>query len=99
MEDEHSNGVTNGGVLETGKADRSVWLMKCPLVVAKAWQSHSSSSSSSSSSLDSHPVAKVVLSIDPLRPDSSPEVLKFDFNIYAVTDSNNLAWFFPKLGG
>ncbi|GMN35663.1 hypothetical protein TIFTF001_005434 [Ficus carica] len=49
--------------LDTGKAERSVWLMKCPLVVAKSWQSHNPS--------DPHPLAKVVLSLDPLHSDDS----------------------------
>ncbi|EMS61649.1 hypothetical protein TRIUR3_01104 [Triticum urartu] len=49
--------------LETARADRSVWLMKCPPVVSQAWQGASSSSG------DANPnpvVAKVVLSLDPL---------------------------------
>ncbi|GAV70091.1 TFIIF_beta domain-containing protein [Cephalotus follicularis] len=54
---------SNGGYLESSKAERSVWLMKCPVVVAKSWQNHSSS--------DSHPLAKVVLSLDPLQTDES----------------------------
>ncbi|KAK2660624.1 hypothetical protein Ddye_007157 [Dipteronia dyeriana] len=62
MEDDHNSNGSNNGGLETGKADRSVWLMKCPVVVAKSWKSHASSS-------DPQPVAKVVLSLDPLNPD------------------------------
>ena len=54
---------SSGSHLETGKAERSVWLMKCPPVVAKSWQSHSAS--------DPHPLAKVVLSLDPLHSDDS----------------------------
>ncbi|GKV50865.1 hypothetical protein SLEP1_g57547 [Rubroshorea leprosula] len=44
--------------------------MKCPPVVARSFQSHAFSS-------DTHPVAKVVLSLDPLRSDdpSSLQVL------------------------
>ncbi|KAJ9186513.1 hypothetical protein P3X46_002077 [Hevea brasiliensis] len=64
MDEDHGSSGSSSGVLETAKADRSVWLMKCPLVVAKSWQSHSSSS-------DSHPLAKVVLSLDPLRGEDS----------------------------
>ncbi|OWM80888.1 transcription initiation factor IIF subunit beta isoform X2 [Punica granatum] len=55
--------------VETAKADRSVWLMKCPVVVAKSWQSHPPS--------DPTPVAKVVLSLDPLRPPDDPSALQF----------------------
>ncbi|KAF8369575.1 hypothetical protein HHK36_032401 [Tetracentron sinense] len=47
--------------LETSKADRAVWLMKFPPVVSRSWQNHSSSDSPL-------PLAKVLLSIDPLRP-------------------------------
>ncbi|KAE8684452.1 Papain family cysteine protease [Hibiscus syriacus] len=54
----------NDGFLDMGKADKSVWLMKCPVVVAKSWKNQASSSSS-----DSQPVAKVVFSLDPLKPD------------------------------
>lgn len=63
MEDDYSNGDTN---VETSKADRSVWLMKCPPIVSKAWQS-----SAASASADSPPVAKVVVSLDLLQPDDS----------------------------
>ncbi|XP_065881276.1 transcription initiation factor IIF subunit beta [Euphorbia lathyris] len=63
-EDQPSTGTSSSGALETAKADRSVWLMKCPVVVAKSWKNHISSS-------DTQPVAKVVLSLDPLRPDDS----------------------------
>ncbi|XP_044474914.1 general transcription factor IIF subunit 2-like [Mangifera indica] len=57
MEDDHSN----GGVLDTVKASEKVWLMKCPVVVAKSWQSHTASS-------DFQRIAKVIESIDPLQP-------------------------------
>ncbi|KAF8397652.1 hypothetical protein HHK36_016572 [Tetracentron sinense] len=56
MEEQCSNSE-----LDTGKGDRAVWLMKCPSVVSRSWQDHSSSDSP-------RPFAKVVLSIDPLRP-------------------------------
>ncbi|KAG6422667.1 hypothetical protein SASPL_113044 [Salvia splendens] len=52
--------------VEASKADRSVWLMKCPPVVSKAWQS-----SAASASADSPPVSKVVVSLDLLQPDDS----------------------------
>ena len=81
MEEEHGSS-SNSSFLETGKAERSVWLMKCPLVVAKSWQNHPSS--------DPHPLAKVVLSLDPLQSDSSSSLqvtLFFFFNSHfnAVT--------------
>ncbi|XP_041021809.1 transcription initiation factor IIF subunit beta-like [Juglans microcarpa x Juglans regia] len=58
----HSIGSSSSNV-DAAKAERSVWLMKCPVVVAKSWQSHPHS--------DPHPLAKVVLSLDPLHPDDS----------------------------
>ena len=60
MEEDKGSSSSN---LETSKADKSVWLMKCPVVVAKSWKSHTSPSS------DSAPLAKVVLSLDPLQSD------------------------------
>lgn len=73
--EEDGNGTAN---VDTAKADRSVWLMKCPLVVSKSWQSHAASSASSTAS-DSHPVAKVVVSLDPLRSEdpSSLQVMTY----------------------
>ncbi|CAH2036783.1 unnamed protein product [Thlaspi arvense] len=59
--------------LETEKADETVWLMKCPPRVAKAWRDLSASSSSSFSS-DLVLVAKHVDSIDLLLPDLSPKL-------------------------
>ncbi|XVF36025.1 hypothetical protein REPUB_Repub19eG0022700 [Reevesia pubescens] len=74
----------NGGFLETGKADRSVWLMKCPVVVAKSWKNQDSSSSSS----DSQPLAKVVLSLDPRKPDD-PSSLQFSMEM-AGSETGNI---------
>ncbi|KAI3464895.1 hypothetical protein Pfo_021558 [Paulownia fortunei] len=68
MDDDYSNDSTT---VDTAKSERSVWLMKCPPVVSKAWQS-----SASSSSADSPPVAKVVVSLDPLRAED-PSSLQF----------------------
>ncbi|KAK6131256.1 hypothetical protein DH2020_035013 [Rehmannia glutinosa] len=67
MEDDNSNDSTT---VDTAKADRSVWLMKCPPIVSKAWQS-----SASSVVADSPPVDKVVVSLDPLRAED-PSSLK-----------------------
>ncbi|XP_010493387.1 PREDICTED: transcription initiation factor IIF subunit beta-like isoform X1 [Camelina sativa] len=57
MEDDPSNPHE----LDFEKADRPIWLMKCPVIVAKAW----GKLAPSSESID---LAKVVLNIDPLRP-------------------------------
>ncbi|KAG8493680.1 hypothetical protein CXB51_011760 [Gossypium anomalum] len=74
MDEDHNN----GGFLDMGKTDRSVWLMKCPVVVAKSWKSQLASSSSSSS--DSQPLAKVVFSLDPLKPDD-PSLHQFTMEV------------------
>ncbi|KAK6115793.1 hypothetical protein DH2020_008062 [Rehmannia glutinosa] len=66
MEDDYSNDNTT---VDTAKADRSVWLMKCPPIVANAWQS-----SSASAVDDSPPVAKVVVSLDLLQPEDPPSL-------------------------
>lgn len=67
MEEDHGN--SNSSItVDTTKWDRSVWLMKCPLVVSKSWQSQAAASSSSA---DSPQVAKVIVSVDPLRSDDS----------------------------
>ncbi|GAB2291817.1 hypothetical protein Dimus_026068 [Dionaea muscipula] len=68
MEEEHINsgggGSSSGAAVDTTKADRQIWLMKCPLVISKSWQARAASVPA-----DPHPVAKVVLSLDPLRSD------------------------------
>lgn len=58
-------------MVETAKADRSVWLMKCPVVVARSWQSRASPETH-----NPHPVAKVVLSLDPLLTPDNPNSLQ-----------------------
>ncbi|GMH17470.1 hypothetical protein Nepgr_019311 [Nepenthes gracilis] len=78
MEEEHSSSSNNSAV-DTVKADRSVWLMKCPPLIAKSWQSRAASSS------DPLPLAKVVLSVDPLRADD-PSAVEFNMEMTG-TDS------------
>ncbi|KAK2971504.1 hypothetical protein RJ640_020910 [Escallonia rubra] len=78
MDEEQSNSSSNGSTMDTGKADRSVWLMKCPLVVAKSWQSHT----------DPRPVSKVVVSLDPLRPED-PSSLQFTMEM-AGNETGNM---------
>ncbi|KAF5467149.1 general transcription factor IIF subunit 2 [Juglans microcarpa x Juglans regia] len=55
--------------LDTSKAERAMWLMKCPPLVSRSLQSPPDAPD------PARPVAKVVLSIDPLRSndDSSPQ--------------------------
>eukprot|EP00262_Sarcandra_glabra_P002757 TRINITY_DN1315_c0_g1_i1.p1 TRINITY_DN1315_c0_g1~~TRINITY_DN1315_c0_g1_i1.p1 ORF type:complete len:294 (-),score=53.75 TRINITY_DN1315_c0_g1_i1:396-1211(-) len=72
-----------GGNLETGKAERSVWLMKCPPVVSRSWQVQPSDST--------HPLAKVVVSLDPLHNDEQSS-LQFTMEL-AGNESGNV----PKI--
>ncbi|KAI0500781.1 hypothetical protein KFK09_018998 [Dendrobium nobile] len=74
-------------VLETGRADRSVWLMKCPAMVSRSWQSAAAPSSTSDSSIPNPVVAKVVLSLDPVHGDE-PNALQFKMEL-AQKDGGN----------
>lgn len=63
MDEEQGHGSSGSNTtIDTTKADRSVWLMKCPPLVSKSWQARAASS-------DPQPLSKVVLSLDPLHPD------------------------------
>ncbi|KAI3761227.1 hypothetical protein L1987_51639 [Smallanthus sonchifolius] len=70
MEDEQKN--QNNTNLETARADRAVWLMKCPVVVAKSWNAIPPDSQQN--------LAKVVVSLDPLRPED-PSSLQFSMEM------------------
>ncbi|CAM0883444.1 unnamed protein product [Alopecurus aequalis] len=71
--------------LETGRADRSVWLMKCPTIVSQAWQE--AAAASNSGVPNPNPVvAKVILSFDPLSTDDDPKQFKMEM---AQTDNGN----------
>ncbi|KAK3165586.1 hypothetical protein QOZ80_1AG0035060 [Eleusine coracana subsp. coracana] len=73
--------------LDTARSDRSVWLMKCPPVVSRAWQEAASASASATGASASDAgganpnpnpvVAKVVLSLDPLQ-DDQPHQIKME---------------------
>ncbi|KAI4336828.1 hypothetical protein L6164_015308 [Bauhinia variegata] len=80
MGEEHGFTGSSGSNVDTSKSERSVWLMKCPLVVAKSWQSHPPS--------HPQPIAKVVLSLDPLQADD-PSALQFTMEM-AGTEAANL---------
>ncbi|XP_059067456.1 uncharacterized protein LOC131858282 [Cryptomeria japonica] len=57
-------------ILDTSKAERSVWLMKCPQVVARAWKEYGDAG---------QPLAKITVSVDPLKTnDQSAEVKVVD---------------------
>ncbi|KAK3135126.1 hypothetical protein QOZ80_5BG0414900 [Eleusine coracana subsp. coracana] len=75
----------DGKHLETAKADRSVWLMKCPPVVSRAWNAASASSSDGGAS-PNPVVAKVVLSLDLLS--SEEPSLQFKMEL-AQTNTGN----------
>ncbi|CAL5383515.1 unnamed protein product [Camellia sinensis] len=97
MEEERSNNnrsssssSSNGG-LDTGKSERSVWLMKCPLVVAKSWQSHSAAASS-----DSPPLSKVVVSVDALRPEDSSSLQLVIARTFTMEMASNEIGNMPK---
>lgn len=82
--------VVIGGYMDTGKADRTMWLMKCPPVVSRSLQpappppalmGYGDGGSGGNGPIPpppppSRPVAKVILSFDPLRSheDNSTEV-------------------------
>jgi len=66
MDEENGYSGSSSSNLETLKAERSVWLMKCPLVVSKSWETHP----------PSQPLAKVVLSLDPLHPEEDPSAVQ-----------------------
>lgn len=54
---------SSGCFLDTSRAERAVFLMKCPAVVSRSLQCSEDTSPG--------PVAKLVVSIDPLQPDES----------------------------
>ncbi|KAJ7975092.1 putative Transcription initiation factor IIF subunit beta [Quillaja saponaria] len=67
--------------VETSKADRPLWLMKCPPVVSSCLQQVDGSE-------PSPPVAKVVLSIDPLHADDDDSHTQFTLEL-AATESGD----------
>ncbi|KAI8563859.1 hypothetical protein RHMOL_Rhmol03G0141900 [Rhododendron molle] len=81
----------SSGQLETSKSERAVWLMKCPPVVSRSLQCPPPLpfDAAASSSISSGPVAKVVVSIDPLLPNDDPSSRQFTMEL-AATESGNL---------
>ncbi|XP_034704652.1 general transcription factor IIF subunit 2 [Vitis riparia] len=77
-----AEGSSNNANVDTSRSERAVWLMKCPPLVSR-----SLSSSSASDSL--RPVAKVIVSLDPLLAnddDDSPPQFTMEL---AGTESGN----------
>lgn len=83
---------TANGQVETSKAERHVWLMKCPPVVSRSLhQNHRRQQQQQrhqhhhddAASLSDGPIAKVVVAVDPLLPNdnfsSTQVLLHFDF--------------------
>ncbi|XP_057476061.1 uncharacterized protein LOC130764036 isoform X1 [Actinidia eriantha] len=83
-----ANSHSGGQQLETSKAERAIWLMKCPPVVSRSLQCPPPSSEFASLFDSSRPVAKVVVSIDPLcSNDQSSSQFTMEL---AGTESGNL---------
>ncbi|XP_051226808.1 uncharacterized protein [Lolium perenne] len=72
--------------LETSRADRSVWLMKCPTIVSQAWQEATASAAGGPCPNPNPVVAKVILSFDPLSTDEDPKQFKMEM---ARSDNGN----------
>lgn len=77
MEEEQQS-KNSGSKLDTGKSERSVWLMKCPVAVSNSWKS----------AVDNQPLSKVVVSLDPLRPEL-PSTLQFTMEM-AGNETGNM---------
>ncbi|KAL0913885.1 hypothetical protein M5K25_017377 [Dendrobium thyrsiflorum] len=67
-------------VLETGRADRSVWLMKCPAMVSRSWQSAAAPSSTSDSSIPNPVVAKFKMELAQKDGGNTPK--SFSLNMF-----------------
>ncbi|CAL1374326.1 unnamed protein product [Linum trigynum] len=74
-------GVVIGGFLETAKSERSVWLMKCPSLVSRSLRSPFPDD-------PSRPVAKVVVSVDPLNSNDDESSTEFTMEL-AATESGD----------
>ncbi|XP_008465664.1 uncharacterized protein LOC103503304 isoform X1 [Cucumis melo] len=78
----NNNIVVGTDFLETNKADRAMWLLKCPQVVTRAL--------SNSPDAPSRPVAKVIVSVDPLQSNDDDDSSSTEFTMeLASTDSGN----------
>ncbi|KAG2601063.1 general transcription factor IIF subunit 2-like isoform X2 [Panicum virgatum] len=69
--------------VEMARADRSLWLMKCPTVVSRAWQEAAAAAAQGPDAGGANPnpnpvVANVILSLDPLRDDDAPSQIKME---------------------
>ncbi|KAK4743135.1 hypothetical protein SAY87_001136 [Trapa incisa] len=94
--------VVIGGFVDTGKADRTMWLMKCPPVVSRSLQhvqapppppaivglGDDGNGGAEPAPPPSRPVAKVILSFDPLHS-SEENSTEFTMEL-ASTESGNI---------
>ncbi|PIN07452.1 Transcription initiation factor IIF, small subunit (RAP30) [Handroanthus impetiginosus] len=80
----------NNGHLDTSKAERHVWLMKCPPVVARAMQNMNQQPPPplSSDAAAGQTVAKVIVAVDPLRPNDDLASTQFTMDLAGTTDRN-----------
>ncbi|KAJ6900582.1 general transcription factor IIF subunit 2-like [Populus alba x Populus x berolinensis] len=63
--DNNNKSPVLGGFLDASKAEKSVWLMKCPSIVSRFLRSQEHEGGDGDAS--SPPVAKVIVSVDPLK--------------------------------
>ena len=69
--DNNNKSPVLGGFLDASKAEKSVWLMKCPSMVSRFLRSQEHEGGDGDGDGDgdasSPPVAKVIVSVDPLK--------------------------------
>ncbi|GER43240.1 transcription initiation factor IIF subunit beta [Striga asiatica] len=85
------NRDASSGHIETSKAERHVWLMKCPPVVARAMQSnhhHQPLPPLSADAAAGPVVAKVVVAVDPLLPNDDFSSTQFTMELAGTADRN-----------
>lgn len=87
-----SNFVAYDTHLETNKADKHVWLMKCPSLVARSFLDQMSPLSSDNNPRDSPssagPVAKVIVAVDPLLPNDNFSSTQFTMELASTGSAN-----------
>ncbi|KAK2633932.1 hypothetical protein Ddye_028724 [Dipteronia dyeriana] len=76
--DENNNKYGIGGVVDTIKADKSMWLMKCPALVSRSLNNLPPPPPSEE---PTRPVAKVILSIDPLHSTDDSSSTQFTMEL------------------
>lgn len=104
--DNNNKSPVLGGFLDASKAEKSVWLMKCPSIVSRFLRSQEHEGGDGDAS--SPPVAKVIVSVDPLKSNdddnSATEVKKIQpffvfLSFFKICSSLCLLGFFFALHG